>query len=199
MAGFSESSGCWEEPWQAGRHREVALGMARVLLPAAGLCGGVLMAFRGSLHALLVSGPLPAIDGRPAAGPADAVGRRRSDGTPCRVRLTAGPGGCGTDPGSPLDSLPEPDRPSRLEAKPLLRAAQTGVGRERLLGEMERQVRDRAARSLRRIAGAVWLGLALAVALPFAAGWAVPLTRVVAASGPRQFRPPCIDRPGARW
>ena len=34
--------------WQGGRHREVALGVARVLLPAAGLCGGVLMAFRGS-------------------------------------------------------------------------------------------------------------------------------------------------------
>lgn len=35
--------------WQGGSHREVALGVARVLLPAAGLCGGVLMAFRGSL------------------------------------------------------------------------------------------------------------------------------------------------------
>lgn len=59
-----------------------------------------------------------------------------------------------------------------METKPLLRAFQIGAGREALLGEMERQVRDRAARSLRRIAGAVWLGLALAVALPFAAGWA---------------------------
>jgi hypothetical protein len=36
---------------------------------------------------------------------------------------------------------------------------------------MERQVCDRSVRSLRRLAGAVWLGLALAVALPFAAGW----------------------------
>ena len=58
-----------------------------------------------------------------------------------------------------------------LEAKPLLRAAQTGVGRERVLSEMERQVCDRSVRSLRRLAGAVWLGLALAVALPFAGGW----------------------------
>lgn len=59
----------------------------------------------------------------------------------------------------------------RLEAKPLLQAAQIGLGRELVLSEMERQVRDRSARSLRRLAGALWLGLALAVALPFAAGW----------------------------
>ena len=158
------------EPWQAGRHREVALGIARVLLPAAGLCGGLLMAFRGSLHALLIAGPflrsmadllldrrIPWAGGDPTgqlaafASPQALAGAARIRDLPLILFLSR--------------------TVLRLEAKPLLQAAQTGVGRERLLGEMERQVRDRSARSLRRLAGVAWLGLALAVALPFAAGW----------------------------
>jgi hypothetical protein len=157
--------------WQDGRHREVALGVARVLLPAAGICGGALMAFRGSLHAVLVSGPFLRsvadllLDRRMTWAGGDPMGQLAAFASPQALAGAAR-----------IRDLPLLLFLSRtilrLETKSLLRAFQGGAGREALLGEMERQVRDRAARSLRWLAGAVWLGLALAVALPFAAGWA---------------------------
>ena len=143
--------------------------MARVLLPAAGLCGGLVMAFRGSLHALLISGPFLRsiadllLDRRMPWAGGDPMGHLAAFASPQALARAAR-----------IRDLPLilflSRTVLRLETKPLLRAVQTGVGGERLLREMERQVRDRSARSLRRIAGAVWLGLALAVALPFAAG-----------------------------
>ena len=155
MGAFSEILWLLGDTWQAGRHREVALGMARVLLPAARLVG-VCMAFRGSLHALLVSGPFlrsiaDLVLDRRAAG-------RRGPGTPCRVRLTAGLAGAARIRDLPL-ILFLSRTVLRLEAKPLLRAAKTGVGREALVGEMERQVRDRSAGpfgGLRAPSGSGW-------------------------------------------
>ena len=44
--GRADATARWHSAWRG------------CLLPAAGLCGGVLTAFRGSLHAVLVSGPL---------------------------------------------------------------------------------------------------------------------------------------------
>jgi hypothetical protein len=156
--------------WQDGRHREVALGVARVLLPVAGICGGVLMAFRGSLHAVVVAGPFLRsmadllLDRRMAWASGDPMEQLAAFASPQALAGAAR-----------IRDLPLLLFLSRtilrLEAKSLLRAFQIGAGREALLGEMERQVRGRSARSLRRLAGAVWFGLALAVALSFAAGW----------------------------
>jgi hypothetical protein len=156
--------------WQDGRHREVALGVARVLLPAAGICGGVLMAFRGSLRAVLVSGPFLRsaanllLDRRMAWAGGDPMGQLAAFASPQALAGAAR-----------IRDLPLilflSRTVLRLEAKPLLQAAQTGLGREGVLGEVERQVRDRSARSLRRVAVAIWLGLTLAVAFPFAVGW----------------------------
>ena len=157
------------DAWQAGRHRDVALGMARVLLPTAGIVGGFLMALRGSLHALLVLSPflrtmadllrdrrMPWEGGDPTgqlaafASPRALAGAARIRDLPLMLFLSRAV--------------------LRLDAKSLLHAARTGVGRGRVLGEMERQVRDRSARSLRRLTVVIWFGLTLAVALPFTAG-----------------------------
>ena len=123
------------DTWHAGRHREVALGMARVLLPAAGLCGGLVMAFRGSLHALLISGPFLRsiadllLDRRMPWAGGDPMGHLAAFASPQALARAAR-----------IRDLPLilflSRTVLRLEAKPLLRAAQTGVGGERLLNEM---------------------------------------------------------------
>lgn len=59
----------------------------------------------------------------------------------------------------------------RVDASALLRVA--GMGREGLVREMERQVRDRAAAILRRLTGLVWIGLGCVLALPLVIGWAL--------------------------
>jgi hypothetical protein len=156
--------------WQAGPHCGAAVGTARLLLLAVALLAACAMAFLDSLRPLIVSGPLLRSLGdlllsaqvRPA-GPnlADQFAAFTSSQHLARAARV-------------LD-LPLILFLARivfpLDVKPLLQAAQTGLGREGLVREIEARARDRAGRTLRRWKAALWLGLALALMVPFIAGW----------------------------
>jgi hypothetical protein len=167
--GFSGVLWLLGDAWQAGRHCG-AVGTTRLLLLVAALLAACGMAFLDSLRALIVAGPLLRSLGdlllnaeiRPA-GPslADQFAAFTSSQHLARVARV-------------------PDLPLilflvrivfPLDVKPLLQAAQAGLGREGLVREIEARARDRAGRTLRRWKSALWLGLALALMVPFIAGW----------------------------
>jgi hypothetical protein len=159
------------EPWQGGRHRDVAIAASTVLLSGAGILAALVAAIADTLHAVVVAGPL-----------------LRSLGGALLTR-TAGPGGSPNlaDQFEAFGSGHDLARVARIadlplivflarvvlrtDVKSLLHAAQTGLGPEGVIRELERQSRDRAALLLRRLRALAWLSLGLAVALPFLIGW----------------------------
>jgi len=59
----------------------------------------------------------------------------------------------------------------RIDVKPLLQAAETGLGREALIREVERQARAQAAVTIRRVRALVWVCFGFALVLPFLTAW----------------------------
>ena len=157
------------EAWLAGRHRDVSVGVARILLPVAGVCVGCGTALLGSLSGLIVSGPLLRSLG-------DLVlGARLQPAAPD----LAGQFAAFTSTGGLARLARIRDLPllvflTRIilgvNVRPLLRAGQVGLGPEGLVRELERQARNRAARTLRRLGILLYVLIGLAALLPFVIG-----------------------------
>jgi len=158
------------DTWQAGRHRDVAVAVGRVLLPIAALVAACAMALLGSLRALTVSGPFLRSLG-------DLVLRdptRFSDpGLPGQFAALTSPHGLARL--AQLRDLPLilllARSILRIDVKPLLQAAETGLGREALIREVERQARAQAAVTIRRVRALVWVCFGFALVLPFLTAW----------------------------
>jgi hypothetical protein len=156
--------------WRAGHLREVAVATGRLLVPIAALLAACALALRDSLYALIVSGPLLRSLGdlilSPRVQPRDLnpAGQFAAFASPQRLARAAR-----------IRDLPLilflARVILRVDVKSLLRAAEMGLGRETLVREVERQVRDRAALALRRLKGLVWVALGCALPLPFLVGW----------------------------
>jgi hypothetical protein len=157
------------EAWFAGRGRDVAVALARIFLPAAGVCAGCAMALVDSLSALIVSGPFLRSMGdlflcarAQAIGP-DVTAEFGVFGSP---RALAGM--------ARIRDLPLIVFLARIvlgvNVKPLLHAAQGGLDAETLVRELERHARDRAAGMLRRLRIALYVLVGLAVLFPFLVG-----------------------------
>ena len=159
------------DAWQAAR-APMAVAMGRVLLPPAALLAACALALLDSLRALLVSGPLLRSLGdlalspqvRPA-GP-DLAGHFSAFASPQQLARAAR-----------MRDLPLilflVRILLRVDVKPLLQAAETGLGREALVREVERQARQRAAAVLHRLKIMLWVAFGCVVPLPFLVGWAV--------------------------
>jgi hypothetical protein len=157
------------EVWFAHRQRDLAVGLARILLPVAGVCAGCGMAVLDSLGALVVSGSF-----------------LRSTGD---LLLTVRAASAGPGVTAQLGAFASPQTLARLarirdlplivflartvlgvNVKPLLQAAQGGLDAETLVRELERHARDRAAGMLRRLRIALYVFVGLAVLVPFVTG-----------------------------
>ena len=157
------------EAWLAGRHRDVSVGVARILLPVAGVCVGCGTALLGSLSGLIVSGPLLRSLG-------DLVlGARLQPALPdlgSQFAVFASTGGLARL--ARIRDLPLIVFLTRtilgVNVKPLLQAARVGLDSEGLVRELERQARDRAAGTLRRLGIALYILVGLAVLFPFIVG-----------------------------
>ena len=169
--------GClWAVPWvlrtaqPAGRALPTAITIGWVLLPAAALLAAGALALLDSLRAVLVSGPLLRSLGdlalspqvRPA-GP-DLAAQFSAFASPQRLARAAR-----------IRDLPLILFLARLilrvDVKPLLQAAETGLGREALVREVERQTRQRAAATLHRLKVLLWAGIGCALVIPPLAAW----------------------------
>jgi hypothetical protein len=158
--------------WQAGRPLATAVAIGRLLLPIIALLVACATALLDSLYAVVVSGPLLRSLGdlalspqvRPA-GP-DLAAQFAAFASPQRLARAAR-----------IRDLPLilflARIVLRVDMKPLLRAVETGLGREALVREVERQARDRAAATLCRLHTLVWIGLGILLALLFLLGWAL--------------------------
>lgn len=170
------ASGClWVIPrlpgdaWQAAPAPTVVT-IGWVLLPVAALLAACALALVDSLRALLVSGPLLRSLGdlalspqvRPA-GP-DLAAHFSAFASPQRLARAAR-----------IRDLPLILFLARLilrvDVKPLLQAAETGLGREALVREVERQARQRAAATLHRLKVLLWAGIGCALVIPPLAAW----------------------------
>ncbi len=157
------------ETGQAGRSLPTAVALGRLLLPIVALLAALAMALLDSLRVVIVSGPLLRSLGDLAlsaqlrqAGP-DLAAQFAAFASPQRLACAAR-----------IRDLPLILFLARIilrvDVKPLLQAVETGLGREALVREVERQARDRAALILRRLTGLVWLGLGCVLPLPFLVG-----------------------------
>lgn len=158
------------DAWWAGHPREAAVATGRLLMPIAALLAACALALRDSLYALIVSGPLLRSLGdlilSPRAQPGDLnpAGQFAAFASPQRLARAAR-----------IRDLPLilflARVILRVDVKSLFHAAEMGLGRETLVREVERQVRDRAALVLRRLKGLVWVALGCVFPLPFLVGW----------------------------
>jgi hypothetical protein len=155
--------------WHVGHYRDAALAMGRVLVPLAALFVAGAMALLDSLYALIVSGAflrslgdlmLSSQHGWARPVLADQFAAFASPHGLARVAR--------------LRDLPLilflARSILRIDVKPLLQAAETGLGREALVREVERQAKDRSAVALRRLKAVVWCLLGFALMLPFLVG-----------------------------
>ena len=158
--------------WHAGRHRDVALAIGSVLVPLAALFAAGAMALLDSLYALIVSGPFLRSLGDLALSPQHWSAR---PALADQFAAFASPHGLGR--AARLRDLPLviflARNILRIDVKPLLRAAETGLGREALVREVERQARDRSAVALRRLRAIAWCLLGFALMVPLLVGWLV--------------------------
>jgi hypothetical protein len=169
-AGFYGALWLLGDPWRAGSHRDAAVATGRLLLPIAALLAACVMALRRSLHALVVAGPLLRSLGDLIMSPRVHPGSLRLEeqlaafASPQRLAHAAR-----------IRDLPLILFLARIilrvDVKSVLQAAETGAGRVALVREMERQARDRAALTLRRLTRLVWVGVGCVLPLPFLIGW----------------------------
>ena len=158
--------------WPAGPAQPPAAAMGKVLLPMAALLAACALALLDSLRALLVSGPLLRSLGDLALSPQvrppgpDLAGHFSAFASPQQLARAAR-----------IRDLPLILFLARIilrvDVKPLLQAAETGLGREALVREVERQARQRAAAVLHRLKIMLWVAFGCVVPLPFLVGWAV--------------------------
>jgi hypothetical protein len=168
-AGFFGTLWLLGDGWRAGAHRDAAVVAGRLLLPMAALLAACVMALGDSLHALVVPGPLLRSLGdlllspRVQPGALTLEGQLAAFASPQRLANAAR-----------IRDLPLilflARIVLRVDVKSLLQAAETGLGREGLVREMERQARDCAALALRRLTVVVWVGLGCTLPLPFLVG-----------------------------
>ncbi len=145
--------------------RGAAVKVGAILAAFAGIFGDLCFAWADAAYALVVTGPL-----------------LRSLGD---TLLISRPGFGARELETPFARFGSPERLAHamrvrdlplllflgravlgLDLKPLLEAAETGLGREELVGELERLGRGRAARLLRRLRTVAWLCLVFSILLP---------------------------------
>jgi hypothetical protein len=157
------------ETWLAGRQRDAAAGVARILLPLASVCAGCAIAVLDSLGALVVSGSFLRSMG-------DLLLNARSASVGPRVTAQLG---AFASPQTLVRLARIRDLPLivflartvlGVNVKPLLAAAHGGLDAEALVRELERRARDRAARMLRRWRIVLYVLVGLAVLVPFVIG-----------------------------
>jgi hypothetical protein len=155
--------------WLAHGQRDLAVGVARILLPVAGVCAGCGMALLDSLNALVVSGPLLRSLG-------DLVLSARlqpaSPNLGSQFAVFTSTGGLARL--ARIRDLPLILFLARtvlgVNAKALLQAARVGLDSEGLVRELERHARYRAAGTLRRLGMLLYVLVGLAVLFPFIIG-----------------------------
>jgi hypothetical protein len=157
------------DAWQAGRVAP-AVAIGRMLLPMVALPAAAALALVDSLQALLVSGPLLRSLGDLALSP-----QVRPASPDLMMQFSAF-----ASPQQLARAARIRDLPLilvlvrlvlRVDVESLLQAAETGLGREALVREIERQVRRRAAAMLRRLTILLWATLACVFPLLCLAGW----------------------------
>jgi hypothetical protein len=157
------------EAWLAGRHRDVGVGVARILLPVAGVCVGCGTALLGSLNGLIVSGPLLRSLGDLVLG-----ARLQPDAPDLAGQFAAFTSRGGLARLARIRDLPLIVFLTRtilgVNVKPLLQAARGGLDSEGLVRELERQARSRAARTFRRLGILLYILVGFAVLFPFIIG-----------------------------
>jgi len=158
------------DAWQAGRALPTAAAIGWLVLPTAALLAACALALLDSLHSLLVSGPLLRSLGDLALSP-----RVRPAGPDLAAHFSAF-----ASPQQLARAARVRDLPLilflvriilRVDVKALLQTAETGLGREALVREVERQARQRAAAVLRRLTILLWATLACFFPLVLLAGW----------------------------
>ncbi len=154
---------------QAGRPRAAA-AVGWVLVPTVALLAACALALVDSLHALLVTGPMLRSLGDLALSP-----QARPAGPDLATQFSAF-----ASPQQLARAARVRDLPLilflvrlilRVDVKALLHTAETGLGREALVREMERQARRRAAAMLRRLKIILWVTFGCVVPLPVVVGW----------------------------
>ena len=152
------------------RHWNAAIKLVPILLAMVVLFGGIALAWTDSTRTLVVAGPLLRSLGDVLLDfPLSSGGWRPED----QFTLFSSPGRLAG--GLRIRDLPLLLYLSRvvlrLDIKPLLRVARTGLGREELVREMERLGRQRAATILGRLQTLIWLCLGAALLLFFLIVW----------------------------
>ncbi len=170
LAGFHGLLWLVGHAWAADSHRETLVVAGWILVSGVALLAAFALAILDALRALVVAGPFLRSLG-------DLVLRHAPP--PAAADLASQFGGLASPHGlarlARIRDLPLVTLVARsvlgIDAAPLLRAAVTGLGREALVREVERQARERAAATIRRLRAVVAVAMACAMGLLVFAGW----------------------------